>query len=291
MRVIGPSSPFDVPAFEQGIAWLRRRYRVTYSPSITDRHRYLAGDDARRRSELEQALDEPGIDAVVAARGGYGAMRILAGIAPGRVAAKPRWLVGFSDLTAVHALWARARVASVHGAMVASLGGADDTARAAWVHLLEGGLPEPLEGLTAIAPGAAEGVLLGGNLALLSAMTGTPLAPPLDGAILFLEDVGEAPYRIDRMLTQLALSGALTRVAGIALGSFHRCPPGPDGACVEDVLRENLGGLGIPVVSGVPAGHHEGALPMLLGVRVRLDAGRRAVTFLHEPVAARPDPA
>lgn len=284
VRVIAPSSPFDMDPFARGVERLRARYRVTHDEAIGTRHGFLAGDDARRRRELEDAIDDPDVHAIVAARGGYGAMRVLAGIDPARVRAARKLLVGFSDVTAIHALWARARVCSIHGSMVASLGRLPERSVARWVAAIEGAAPPPLEGLLPIAPGTAEGPLLGGNLALLSAMVGTPLLPSLEGAVLFLEDVGEAPYRIDRMLTQLLLSGALEGLVGVAIGQLTRC--GEGGAALE-VVAERLGGLGVPVVAGVPAGHVDDPLELALGATARIEGNRGVVTFLQGAVAPR----
>ena len=275
--------------FARGVDRLRARYRVSHDDDVGARRQYLAGDDARRLRELEAAIDDPDVDAIVAARGGYGAMRIAGAVDPARVTARPKLLVGFSDVTALHALWARAGVASLHGSMVAALGRGSEGSLARWVDAVEGRGERPrFDQLVPLGAtrGEAEGVVLGGNLALLAAMTGTPLAPSLEGAILFIEDVGEAPYRVDRMLTQLRLSGALDRVAGVLIGAFTRCAPGPDGARVEDVLAERLGGLGVPVLAGVPTGHVDDPLELPLGARARMDT-RGCVTFLEHPVQVR----
>jgi muramoyltetrapeptide carboxypeptidase len=286
VRVIAPSSPFDMQDFARGVDLLRARYAVSHAEDIGARHGFLAGSDARRLAELEAALDDPTVDAIVAARGGYGATRIADSIDPARVAARPRLLVGFSDVTALHALWARAGVASIHGSMIAALGRAEPASVGRWVAALEGALPAPLEGLEPLGSTrtVVEGPILGGNLALLAAMVGTPLMPPLEGALLFLEDVGEAPYRVDRMLTQLRLSGALRGVAGILLGTFTRCAPGPDGTAVESVLAERLGDLGVPVLGALPCGHGDDPRELPLGARARLDGTRGWVTFLEPAV-------
>ncbi len=130
-----------------------------------------------------------------------------------------------------------------------------------------------LRGLRTLAAGRACGPLLGGNLAVLAALVGTPYAPPLDGAVLFLEDVGERPYRVDRMLTTLRHAGWFERVVGVALGAFTEAAPGADGVAVEQVLHERLGSLGIPVVAGVPAGHVDDNLELTFGAEVALEAG------------------
>ncbi|MCA9607491.1 MAG: LD-carboxypeptidase [Myxococcales bacterium] len=277
LRLIAPASPFPKEDFERGVARLRERYRVSFDPSIFARDAYLAGDDARRAAELRRALTEDGIDAVVAARGGYGATRLLDAVRVEDV--RPRLLVGFSDLTALHALFARAGLRSLHASMVAALGRGTDAALEAWRAAVEGAVPPAMVDLVSIAPGRAEGPLIGGNLAVLHALVGTPYAPPLDGAILFLEEIGEAPYRVDRMLTTLRQAGWLARVAGIAVGQLTRCAPGPDGREISHVIADRLGDLGIPVVAGVPSGHEEENAPLPLGAPVHLDADRATLGF------------
>lgn len=272
LAVVAPSGPFDVPAFERGLERLRARYRVRCDPSILARHGYLAGDDARRLREMTDAIEDETVDAIVCARGGYGATRLLEHLDPAKVRASRKLLVGFSDVTALHALWARAGVGSLHAPMVAALGRTSDALVDRYVRALEGAPMPRIEGLASIEAGVAEGPLVGGNLAVLAALVGTPYAPPVDGCVLFLEDVGERPYRVDRMLTTLRQAGWLDRVAGVALGAFTEGPPGPDGVDLDTVLRERLGGLGIPVVSGIPAGHVDDNLELRFGVRVRIDA-------------------
>ncbi len=285
VRVIAPASPFPREPFDAGVARLRARYRVTFDEGIFTRDGYLAGPDTRRVGELRRALTEDGIDAVVGARGGYGTTRLLGQIEPSEV--RPRLLVGFSDLSALHALFARAGLRSLHASMVAALGSGSEAAFDAWVSAVEGEPPGGLEGLETIAPGRAQGPLVGGNLSVLCALVGTPHAPPLRGSILFLEDVGEAPYRVDRMLTTLRQSGWLERVAGVAIGQFTRCQPAKDGREVASVLRERLRDLRVPVVSGVPSGHDEQNLALPLGARTHLDADGGTLSFEGGAVVAQ----
>lgn len=285
IRAIAPAGTFDPTQFDEGVWRLSSRYRVTYDEGVHDREGYLAGSDERRERELREALEDPDVDAIVAVRGGYGSMRIADRFDVETVRRAKKLLVGFSDVTALHALWQRAGLCSIHGAMIAALGRGDPALVERWSRAVEGAVPPPLTGLTTIAEGRVEGPLIGGNLALLAAMTGTPLAPPVDGAILFLEDVGEAPYRVDRMLTQLALAGTLERVAGVVLGRFTESKPGPDGTGVDEVLRERLSRLAKPVLSGLPAGHVDDNLELPLGATVTLDAGAGTVTFLRAAVA------
>lgn len=272
LQVIAASSPFDVDAFHAGVARLSERYQVRYDPGVLEREGFLAGSDDRRAAELIAALDDPAVQAIVPARGGYGATRILERIEPARVRRANKLLVGFSDVTALHALWARAGLGSIHGRMVASVGLAEPARVERWMRAVEGAPMAPFTGLETVTPGIASGRLAGGNLAVLCALCGTPHAPPMEGAVLFLEDVAERPYRVDRMLTTLQQAGWLARVAGVVLGAFTDAAPGPDGVEVGSVLRERLGTLGVPVAMGLPAGHVDDNHELPLGARVRLDA-------------------
>jgi muramoyltetrapeptide carboxypeptidase len=284
IRVVAPASPFPGADFEAGVERLRQRYRVSFDEGIFAREGFLAGSDERRLAELRAALSDPDVDALVAARGGYGVTRLLDRLSPEEVAAAPKLLVGFSDVTALHALWARAGLRSIHGPMVAALGRAEPAWVERWIAAVEGEPMAAASNLTALTPGIAEGPLVGGNLALLAALCGTPHAPPIDGAVLFLEDVGEAPYRVDRMLTTLRHAGWLVRVAAVVLGLFTACDPRPDGRTVEEVLRERLGDLSVPVVAGLNAGHEPNNVEIPLGARARVDAGRGVVTYLEHAV-------
>jgi muramoyltetrapeptide carboxypeptidase len=282
IQVVAPAGPFDVAEFELGVARLRTRYDVRYDAGILERAGYLAGSDDRRTAELLGALRDREVQAIVAARGGYGATRLLDRISAEVVAEHPKLLVGFSDVTALHALWSRAGLGSIHGPMVAALGRCDGVQFARWIAAVEGALPPAIDGLQALAPGSARGPLLGGNLAVLSALIGTPYAPPLAGCVLFLEDVGERPYRVDRMLTTWAHAGWLAQPSAIVLGRFTEAEPGADGTTVEQVLRERLSGLGIPVLAGLPAGHVDDNLELPLGATAAVDAALGRLEFAVE---------
>ena len=273
LAIVAPAGPFDRDLFDGGIAWLRTRYEVSFDESIYSRTGFHAGSDERRLAEIEKALANPDVDAILCARGGYGVTRLLPGLSPETVAAAAKPVVGFSDITALHALWARAGIRSYHAEMVANLGRADDCFREAWVAALEGSDELMERPVTMIASGTARGRLTGGNLAVLISLLGTPYEPPLDGTILFLEDVGERPYRIDRMLTQAAQAGWFSRCAGVVLGTFTDGAPGPDGVSVEEVLQDCLGSLGIPVASGISAGHVSGNETLPFGALAEIGGG------------------
>ena len=285
VAVIAPASGFDRDAFEAGLARLSSRYRAEHGAGVFERRRYLAGDDARRLGELEAALADPGIRAVFCARGGYGATRLLMRLA-GRVPpGPPKPLVGFSDITALH-LWLQAhgRI-SIHGPVLTQLGRLTEATAARLFALLESALPAAaLSGTASYVGGTAQGPLVGGNLSVLTRMLGTPFMPPLDGAILLLEDQGERPYRLDRMWTHLQLAGVFARVRGIALGSFTACEETGANYTSDEVLRDLAASTGLPCAAGFPIGHGDVNEPVPLGVRVRLDATAASLTFLEPAV-------
>lgn len=285
--MIAPSGPLDADAFARGLAVLRDELglEVRMRPDIHARRGYLAGDDARRAEEWREAAADAEARAVFCARGGYGAMRILDRVDPAPMLDPPRWLVGYSDTTALHAALNRAGLVTVHGPSVQQLSvlptGAKDHLRAllfgrAAAEPARRGLPGPGEGVlgtAVIRPGRASGALLGGSLTLLAHLCGTRWLPSLAGAVLFIEDVDEKPYRLDRYLTQLRLAGALDGLRGVCVGQLTRCDDDarPDRAGA-DVVRELVRDLGVPAIEGVAAGHERMNLALPLGARATLVA-------------------
>ncbi len=271
IAVVAPSSPFPRQELLVGLAWLRARYRIVASDKMSSRLGYLAGDDARRRFELSSALVQKDVKAIVAARGGYGATRILDGVDWSRLAEHPKWLVGFSDVTALHCEASRVGVRSVHGPNVTGLARVDPWTRHRFLCALE--RPEESfqwNDLTTLREGEGEGVAVGGNLSLVESMAaaGRLSIPPR--AALFLEDVTERPYRVDRMLTALRLGGHISGLSAVVFGSFSECAPGPDGVTIEDVLASFARDAGVPVVSGAPFGHAARNDAFVLGRTVRV---------------------
>jgi muramoyltetrapeptide carboxypeptidase len=274
--LVSPSGPTRPDRVARGIELLESwGLRVRTGRHAFDRVGFLAGHDDDRLEDLNEALEDPEIRAVVCTRGGYGAQRIVDRVRLGPA----KHLVGFSDITALQlAVWRRARWPSVHGP-----GGAwfDDRLPATSAASLRAALftSGPLRSYTSedeetgavSVPGPpVRGVLLGGNLSMLASTAGTVDLPDLAGCVLLLEDVGEAPYRVDRMLTHLRRAGALDGVAGVAVGQFTNCADrGP--TTVVDVLREHLGGLGVPVLGGLRIGHGVGQETVVLGATATLD--------------------
>ncbi|GAA1426989.1 LD-carboxypeptidase [Streptomyces thermospinosisporus] len=289
VAVVAPSGPIPEERLQNGLDVLRGwDLDPVVAPHVLDRHGdfgYLAGSDADRAADLQSAWCDPSVAAVICARGGYGAQRIVDLLDwTAMRAAGPKVLVGFSDITALHEAFAtRLGLVTLHGPMAA---GADFVKSARAQEHLRATLfaPETVRTLTssggALIPGRARGVTLGGCLSMLAAELGTPHArPTARGGLLCLEDVGEETYRIDRYLTQLLRSGLLDGVSGVLLGSWAECEP-YDG--LRALLADRLGGLGVPVAEQFGFGHCEDALTVPLGVMAELDTEAGTLT-LDEP--------
>lgn len=273
IAVVAPSGPFERSAVEEGIAWLKKRYRVSYGPSLFTRDGYLAGTDRRRASELQRAFDSQA-RAVVAARGGYGLSRIAHLLDWKKFLARRCWLVGFSDFTVLHVEAWRRGLCSIHGPMVSNLSALDAAARERWLAALEQPREVPAwRGLSTWRRGRAAGPLVGGNLAMLHACAAAGRLRIPAGAIVLLEDVNEHPYRVDRMLTNLMTSGHLARAAGFVVGRFADCVPRADQRTAEEVVRERLRVLGVPIVADAPVGHGGRNDPVIFGRRAEIQAG------------------
>ncbi len=273
LRVVSPSGALrEVKAFELGVEiWRAHGYRVEVSPQIENRWGYLAGEDSDRRHQLFSAWQDPECRGILCARGGYGSTRILEDWVWS--ANESKWLIGFSDITAL--LWSLSKVgiSGVHAPVLTTLASEPDWSIQRLFDWVEGRSLTPLKGI-GWGSGIATGILLPGNLTVATHLLGTSVQPDLDAVILALEDVTEAPYRIDRELTQWRLSGALSKVRGIALGRFSRCEPPPNipSLTVEEVLRDRLGDLGIPIVSDLPFGHDGPNAALPVGLLAELDA-------------------
>jgi muramoyltetrapeptide carboxypeptidase len=248
-----------------------------------DRSGYFAGEDARRAMELNRALTDDTIDGVWCLRGGYGTMRILNAIDYDAVARRPKPVIGYSDITALHAaLMARAGIVAFHG----------PTARAELTEFSRESLYRAVvtgcdscgvaPAARTIRPGRAEGVLAGGNLAVLAALAGTAYAPRFHGAIVVLEDIDEAVYRIDRMLRQLLMAGMLDGARALAFGACTNCPEAADDGArpLDEVVGEVADILGVPAVCDIPVGHIADQWTIPLGALGALDADARTLTVL-----------
>lgn len=268
VAVFAPAGPFDRPSFDKGLEVLGRRYQPVFTERLFETHRYLAGTDASRGAELQRALDDHEIRALFAARGGYGSMRLL----PAMRLSSPKHFVGFSDITALHLAAQKIGWQSLHAPVLTQLGKQPSDVVERLFAALEGQALAPLRGTRTVVPGMAEGPLLGGNLSVLTRLIGTPFMPVLRGCVLLLEDVGERPYRLDRMWMHLKLSGLLEGVRGVVFGDFTGCDEKDATYTAVDVLEELAMELGVPCASGFRIGHGDVNLPVILGAPVRLDA-------------------
>jgi muramoyltetrapeptide carboxypeptidase len=290
VRVIAPSGPVPPDAFRTGIDVLRARYDVRHDDGVFARAGYLAGPDERRLAELASALADPDARAVVMARGGYGLLRLLPFVDTSALRSRPRPIVGFSDGTALLALTARAGVAAIHGPVVTQLGNLGAGDQRALFDLLEtpGGIVL-LDGLEGLIPGRVQGPLLGGNLEVFSRLVGTPFMPDVSGAILFFEDLGERPYRIDRLFTHLDLAGVFGAAAGVVAGDFSSCrepeATRAESPTAEEVLEDRLGRLPIPVALNGAFGHGTRNRALPYGTLCELDTVAGTLTALEGAVS------
>ncbi|HEX3580125.1 MAG TPA: LD-carboxypeptidase [Thermoanaerobaculia bacterium] len=290
LAVLAISSPSELDRIEEGKRKLEARgLRVTVAENIAHQgsHGYLAGTDDERVEIVNRFLRDPQFDGFLFARGGYGAMRILDRIDYDAVAANPRPVIGFSDLTALHqAMAIRAGVRSFHGPMV-NLDFHDglSPANEQWFwSMLAGDAPLTRRFVESqvVLEGVAEGPLFGGCLSLTEALAGTPYDYWIDGGIWFWEEVEERPYRIDRMLTTLRLSGRLERIRGVVIGKLKNCGSEAE---IDLLLREFFAPLSIPVVRDFPFGHYGDNLLMPIGALVRLSTQDHSFTVMEPAVA------
>ncbi len=276
LQVISPSGRLrERTAFDRGVEiWRAQGYRVEVASAVMAEWGYLAGTEGLRRHQLAAAWQNPECNGILCGRGGYGAMRLLEDW-QWDLTTPPNWIIGFSDITAL--LWSLTRqgIASIHGPVLTTLADEPAWSQDRLFRLVAGKSIPPLTGDSWIA-GIATGRLLPCNLTVATHLLSTPLQPDLTGAILAIEDVTEAPYRIDRLLTHWRLSGALAKVAGVAIGRFSQCDP-PEGSSsftVEEVLRDRLTDLQIPIVANLPFGHDGCNAALPVGVLATLDGNK-----------------
>lgn len=277
VAVVAPSSPLPREASLAGLAWLAQRYALVMHGDVFARDGFLAGDDDRRVAELSRAMRDSSVRAIVIGRGGYGATRIVGRLPWDDYARDPKWIIGFSDVTALHVRACRV-AACVHGPNVTGLGASSNPRlaqnRGAWLAALERPhAPQVWRGLRTVRSGRASGPLFGGNLALVCAMAAAGALTVPEGAVVLLEDVTEKPYRVDRMLTSLIAGGYFERASAVVFGSFVECDAQADRVTVDDVIAERSSSLGIPVLAGAPFGHGPHNEAFTLGAMGTVDDG------------------
>ncbi|MDB5672440.1 MAG: LD-carboxypeptidase [Alphaproteobacteria bacterium] len=267
---------------------------------VTARYGYLAGTDRQRAEDINAMYADEAVRAVFAVHGGWGSARLLPFLDWEVIRRNPKLLIGFSDVTALHlAFAARAGFSTIHGPNAAN-GWSEISWNSFWRLAFTAETPlfrnpdtvDPLAPerwrTSTIRPGKAAGRLIGGNLSVLTSLVGTPWLPDFDGAILFLEETGEAEYRVDRMLTQLGLAGLLARVAGIVFGQCTRCAstaPAYSGFTVAQLLDQHLAPLGVPAFQGANVGHVANQFCLPIGARVEIDAAAATIRIL-DPIVA-----
>ncbi len=296
IAVVAPASSFARDAFDAGVAELRRLgFDPVYDESVFARSRYTAGDAAVRARAFRQAWADPEIAALIAVRGGYGSVHLLPLLDAGEIRRTPKAFIGYSDNTSLLTwITGHCGVVSIHGPMLEGRleKGEERYDRDTFDRVVTRAAPAgPIvhPDVIVLRGGEASGMLVGGTLTQLVASLATPYAfDPPAGHILFIDEVAERPYRIDRMLTQLRLSGILSKAAAIVFGELPRCDePADNGPAIRAVIAELLEGFGGPVLFGLPSGHTTGAcLTLPFGVRARVVTAPEPVLIIEEAAVA-----
>lgn len=293
VAVIAPASaPRDPARYREGLIRLRSLFDVRTAWAPGQERGYLAGPDEVRTAALHDAIRDPVIRAIVCVRGGYGTIRLLHRIDWSLARDHPTLLIGYSDITILHmAFFARVGWTGVSGPVVTEWAKIGDETLDSFLRLVQGGTPQLSEDtLSTLSPGAASGPLLGGNLSVLTRLVGTPYAPDWSGAILVLEDVGEAPYRIDRMLAHLQHAGVLDAIKGVILGYFREETSDSRGPTLslDTIFQDYFGGRSYPVVSNLRYGHLLPRTSLPLGVPVRLQATEETARITVQDSVVQP---
>jgi muramoyltetrapeptide carboxypeptidase len=286
--VVAPAGAVDEASLEAGVRVLETAgFRVRLGKAVRKKSGFLAGSDAERAADLHDMFCDPEVKAIITARGGYGSGRLLPLLDPAALREHPKIFIGHSDITfLLNDFVQRAGLVTFHGPLITGLPQRPEAVEHLFTMLTGERIGWNEAAREVVQPGTAEGPLAGGCLSVIVATLGTPYAVQTHGCLLFLEDVNEKPYRIDRMLTQMRQAGALDYVAGIIFGEMSGCVAAEyERVSVRDVIAETFADAPYPVAFGLPSGHGAGTLTLPLGVRARL-AGER-LTLLESPVAER----
>ncbi|MGD9179992.1 MAG: LD-carboxypeptidase [Desulfobacterales bacterium] len=278
--IVAPASPFDQDIFNQGLNVLTSMgFRTAVPDEIFENNRYLAGSDAHRAKLVMQVFQDPTVDAIVCAKGGFGCLRVLPLLDFDVMRTNPKVFIGHSDITALlAAITAKTGLVTFHGPVVTTLAEAPELTRQSMLTAISSDTHLkviPGKGIT-IKAGRAQGPIIGGNLTTLCHLLGTPYEPRFENHILLLEDRGEAHYRIDRMLFQMKLAGCFEGIAALVLGSFEECGA-PDG--IYQIFQEGFQDIPIPILAGFDVGHGKQNLTIPFGVYATLDTDKQVLSF------------
>jgi len=295
LAIVSPASPFDRTEFDRGVAEIRRLgYEPVYDESVFDTAMFTSGSAEVRAAAFTRAWSDPTVAALIAVRGGYGSVQLLPLFHSWRPQDAPKLFIGYSDNTSLLTwLTCHCGITALHGPMIEGrlARGAEGYDETSLLRLMQGtgvGLGLQPDGLSVIKTGEAEGLLFGGTLTQLAGSLGTPYAfEPPDGSILFIEDVNERPFRIDRMMTQLRLGGVLARARGLVFGEMRGCDEPSGAPTARDAIHALTADFAGPVVIGFPSGHTSGpSWTLPLGVRVRVETTPRpSICVKESPVA------
>ncbi|MEN8210385.1 MAG: LD-carboxypeptidase [Thermodesulfobacteriota bacterium] len=269
--ICAPSSRFDLEKFNAGVKVLKGLgYKVKIPKEIFEKKRYLAGDDILRADVINRLFSDPDIDGIICARGGFGAMKLLDHLNWALIKMNPKLFIGFSDITAILlSIMDKADKPVIHGPNVVSIAKAQNTTLESFQRTIQGCFDkiEIVNGKV-LKPGKSRGIFKGGNISTISHLLGTKFQPGFKNAVLFLEDIGEPAYKIDRMLSQLKMAGVFKGVAGVITGSFEKCE---NGEYIEEILLEIFQEYNIPIMTGLDSGHGNINLSLSMGINIEID--------------------
>jgi muramoyltetrapeptide carboxypeptidase len=284
--IVAPAGPFDPEKFMKGKSVLESMgFQTVFEEGVFQKHGFLAGTDIQRADQVNRLFADPTVQAIFCARGGYGSMRILSLLDFETIQTHPKIFLGFSDISAMLSVFFdRCSLVTFHGPVVTTLAKATEKTIIAMKTVLTSDVPFELtpENGKVIKPGVCSGALIGGNLTTLCHLVGTSFEPNFKEKILLIEDVGEMPYRIDRMLTQMKLAGCFNEIAGLILGTFKECGQLNE---IVDIFNDIFEDLDIPILAGFEVGHGEHNLTIPMGLGATLDTDKKRLLF-HEPATA-----
>lgn len=285
IAICSPAGPVDPDIVERALPVLRDcGWQPIVMPNALGKFGHFSGTDDQRFADMKAAILDPEIKAIICSRGGYGVVHNLDRLARLPLRENAKWIVGFSDISALHALMAANGIASIHSSMCAAIKRGDsDPDNAALFDILKGGRPAHVfDGHPYDNYGIVTGKLVGGNLAVIAELINTPYDIIQPDTILFIEDVAEPIYKIERILYQLRLSGVLHRLKGLIIGQFTDCRPDDNYATMEDMIRAATSDCKFPIAFGVPVGHVDHNIPLIESAVITLKvspSGRNSIIF------------